>query len=500
MASRSGIRVAAAAVLGLISALVLAGCPPTPPASDENPFEGFSWAKRAGGAGSDRGYGLSALPTGSSAVTGYYSGAATFGPGEADEVSWSSAGQRDVFVALHNANGTLAFAVAAGGAGDDVGYDVSLLADGTFVVTGSYGSPLAVFGPQAADKLPLAGATDIFVARYNANGSLAYAKRAGGTQADEGLGVATLSDGTAFVTGYFMDQAGFGVGEANETSLIANGQDREADIFVARYAPNGLLEWAVRDGGTAVDIGYAIDVLAGGATVVTGLAHADPPIPSFVKADDDLFKALGRSVYVARVRSDGLFEWRQEAPGAGAGYGICALGDGTCLVVGAFYGQVIFGQGERNQTTLVSAGSRDMFIAKYAANGDLLWARRAGGASGDTVARSVRAYANGSFVVAGSFQSKATFGLGESRSATLVSRGEDDAFLAMYDANGRVQWATRMGGTLSDIGFGVAALDGGESLVAGRFRGTATFGIRSDNRTSLTSAGACDVFLARFPD
>ena len=72
-------------------------------------------------------------------------------------------------------------------------------------------------------------------------GYLSWAKRAGGSEYDEGCGIAVLADGSAFVTGYFYGTATFGPGEPNQTTLVSPGV---GDVLVARYSPDGTLAWA----------------------------------------------------------------------------------------------------------------------------------------------------------------------------------------------------------------------------------------------------------------
>ncbi len=48
-------------------------------------------------------------------------------------------------------------------------------------------------------------------------------------------------------------------------------------------------------------------------------------------------------------------------------------------MTGFFAGTATFGPGEANETMLMSAGSDDVFVAKYDSTGALVWAKRAGG-------------------------------------------------------------------------------------------------------------------------
>ena len=74
---------------------------------------------------------------------------------------------------------------------------------------------------------------DIFVAKYNGNGTLVWAKQAGSTSTDQGFGIAVDGLGNSYVTGSFSDTATFGSGEPNQTQLTSAGVH---DIFVAKFA------------------------------------------------------------------------------------------------------------------------------------------------------------------------------------------------------------------------------------------------------------------------
>ncbi len=262
--------------------------------------------------------------------------------------------------------------------------------------------------------------------------NLLWAKRAGsgGIFTDQGNGVAVDSSGNSYVTGFFMNSATFAPGEANETTLNAVGSE---DMFVAKYSSNGALLWVKQAGGTLVQ-----------------------------------------------------------------GLGIAVDNSGNCYVTGLYFlGSATFGQGETNQTTLSPLGSQDFFVAKYDSNGALVWAKAAGGMSGDE-GFAIAVDSSGNSYVTGFFVFLATFGQGEANETTLTSAGSADIFVAKYGSNGTLLWAKRAGGTVTDQGSGIGVDSSGNSYVTGVFEGTATFGPGEANQTMLTSTGNSDVFIAKY--
>jgi hypothetical protein len=74
----------------------------------------------------------------------------------------------------------------------------------------------------------------------------------------------------------------------------------------------------------------------------------------------------------------------------------------------------------------------------------------------------------------------------------LTSAGSGDAFVAHIDPVGVWTWAAGAGGTDYEDALGLSALPDGGAIVTGEFETTATFGT-----TTLTSSGFGDVFVAR---
>jgi hypothetical protein len=162
--------------------------------------------------------------------------------------------------------------------------------------------------------------------------------------------------------------------------------------------------------------------------------------------------------------------------------GVAVDDSGDIVVAGSFWSVAQFGT-----VQLTSAGITDIFVAKYTATGDLVWAVRAGGSGSESVF-GVAVDGDGGILVTGYFQGTTTIG-----TTTFVSQGVQDLFVAKFDTSGNSLWARAAGGPEWDYAYGIAIDGTGNTYITGTFAGTAQFGA-----STLTSAGQNDVFVAKY--
>jgi hypothetical protein len=178
-------------------------------------------------------------PDGGSTVHGFFSGSATFGQGEPGVATITSSGESDIYTARYSSEGNLLWVKRAGGTGADIGVDIAKNSDNSVIVTG-YFSGASLFGQGESNQTSLVskGLEDIYMAKYNANGTLAWARRAGGTGSDSGRAVDVSIDGSILFSGYFQSLSDFGQGGLNIQELTSIGN---IDSFIAKYNENGTL-------------------------------------------------------------------------------------------------------------------------------------------------------------------------------------------------------------------------------------------------------------------
>lgn len=127
------------------------------------------------------------------------------------------------------------------------------------------------------------------------------------------------------------------------------------------------------------------------------------------------------------------WQWVQAGASAGAsgGRSVVVAASGNVFVTGYFTRSLTLG------TTTLTTDSTDAFVAKYAANGQVLWAQKLG-SSRQGVGYQVVADAADNCYVAGVFRGTALVG-----ATTLTSQSDGDEFLVKYSAQGTPQWAQR---------------------------------------------------------
>ena len=461
------------------------------------------WADSMGGLGIDQGASLALDGSGNVLLTGYFTGKADFNP------NWSLAPwaiayltstnlySSDIFLAKYDALGNYVWAKRIGGSNHDQGASLALDSSGNVVLTGNFGGTVDFDPGTGTVNLTSAGDTDIFLAKYDASGNYLWAKRMGGTSTDKGYLLSLDGSDNVLVTGYFNSTADFDPG-ADTVNLTSAGGN---DIFLAKYDALGNYVWAKSMGGTGIDVGASLALDGTGNVMLTGsfsvTADFDPGVGTTNRSTGfnaiNGFVAAYTSATGEYVNSGVL----SSTPATSVeSKGITRDGSGNVYVTGNFYGMVDFdpGAGTANLFS-VRAGYSDIFLAKYDASGNYLWAISVGGTNTDQ-GTSLALDGSGNVVVTGIFNGTADFDPSASI-ANLTSAGGYDIFLAKYDASGNYLWAKSMGGSVADVGTSLTLDGSGNVFVTGYFGGTADFD-PSASTANLTNAGIQDIFIAKY--
>ncbi len=160
-------------------------------------------------------------------------------------------------------------------------------------------------------------------------------------------------------------------------------------------------------------------------------------------------------VLVMCYDADGELLWQRSLGGPGRDYGeaVCATQGGGCVVAGF--------------TTSAGSGSEDVLLARYAADGSVLWVKTYGG-QGSDMALGVCATQDGGFVFCGF--------------TTSEGAGGSDSWVVKVDGDGAMVWSATLGTNRYERAYAVEELETGElALIA----------------SATTSTGAYDSQLVR---
>jgi hypothetical protein len=407
---------------------------------------GSLWSRALGSPGGDTAYRAANAPDGTVVVAGYLSGPADVGCGP-----MPASTRGEYFIArLHPATGQCLWSRHFGATG--YAYIEGLAVDDTnaIYVTGGFTGSLA----SAAS----AGGEDIFVAKHDAGGGVAWTRTFGGASDEFGAAIAVRGQHVA-IAGAFSG------------TIHVGGGPLSGSAYVASYTLGGAHEWSRTLGGAVNPKALVIDTL--GRVTVAGsfTGTINPGTGSLTSAGsaDILLATFDMSGWPLRARRFG-------GAGGDSAFSIVRAANDDFVLAGVVGSGADLGQGPIVVTT--SAAS---YVARIASDFTPIWSR-----AFDTYshASGVAIDATGEIALVGSFAG--TWMLG---TTPLLARGTDDAFLLRLGPSGETRWARS---------FGVAGWSGftGITATSGGWLGTGAFYDRIDlGGGPHPTAGEADGFL-----
>ncbi|HTB31831.1 MAG TPA: SBBP repeat-containing protein [Bacteroidia bacterium] len=301
---------------------------------------------------------------------------------------------------------------------------------------------------------------------------------------DLGSSVATDRNGNAYFTGQYSNSITLG-----RFTL----QDSSDEAYIAKCDPTGKILWLVQPAGNSTSGSYGLSIATDSMSnvYVTGLFWDTVSFGSYTVTEPQ--GTLG--IYLAKFDSNGNILWIKQAlipsGGRGQGNGVATDAKGDIYITGFIIDSASFGTHYLNSP----GGVSDIFIAKYNANGNVLWAKQSTfkSTSASDQAYSISTDEKGNAYIAGIFQDTIIFGMDTLTEPPSV---DETPFIVKFDTSGNVLWA-RQGLTSSSAfdsyAFGVATDRTGSVCLTGYFQDTITFGTHS-----LYSGSNYQAFLTKY--
>ncbi|UOG74736.1 T9SS type A sorting domain-containing protein [Hymenobacter tibetensis] len=402
---------------------------------------------------------------GNTYVIGGFLGTAQFGSSTFTSPANSSEG--DGFLAKLDAQGAVLWARQIAGIRSEHINGVAVDAAGTVTIAGTL-QHAAVFDATTTLQGASIISNDLFVARYDANGTVLWARSYGGPLDNEdtmtGSGVAVDAAGNSYVAGGLRGTATVG------TTTLSSTASREVPVLL-KLAANGDVAW-VRQGQLTTN--PSTSQYGGGSTAVAVDAAGNAVLCGNFDGSLNLqgttlqASSTQGQIFVAHFDAAGNLQWARQSTGStkATPHAVSLDAAGNTYMAGEYEGTTAFGS-----LALAASGQGTGYLVKFDPNGSTQWARTIGGSQYAT-AKSLAVTPAGDAYITGQFEGSTLLDVG----TTLTSQGGSDIFITCYSTQGDLRWAQQAGGTNPDTGSGVGVDVIGQVYVTGTSIGQATFG------------------------
>ena len=329
--------------------------------------------------------------------------------------------------------------------------------------------------------------------------SYQWVKNFGGSTTSDlttGKCIKTDASGNVYTVGYFNGTNDFDPGVGTFT-LSSFGSE---DIFISKTDALGNFLWAKRVGGSGVDEPYELKFDASGNLYIVGYFEGSVDFnPS--SGVFNMSSAGGTDGYILKLDATGAFVWAKKIGGVSDDY-IVAIdidASGNFYITGSFVNTVDLnpGTGVANFTSITS-GNCDVFVSKYDATGNYIWAKTIVGASVETPS-DIKVDALGNIYSIGTYYNNIDLDPSTAVVGFTTTAFATESYISKLDGSGNYVWGERL---ISSTEIRANALDidnTGNVYIVGEFSGTGDFNPGSGiyNLTSVSNDGSTDIFVLK---
>jgi hypothetical protein len=295
------------------------------------------------------------------------------------------------------------------------------------------------------------GSGDNFLMKFDRGGTHLWTRQWGTTGNEWAQGVAVDAAGAVFVCG------------STNGSLDGQTGAGQYDNYLSKFQPDGTHLWTRQWGNTGNQYAFHVALDAAGNAYVTGYTEGGL---------DGQTSAGSEDIFLTKFGPDGTRLWTRQ-------WGTSVNDNGTAVVADAGGVAYVTGTVTAALPGLSHAGSYDVFLTRYEADGTWAWSRQMGTGGGD-FAKDIGLDPAGNVILTGH-----TEGAIDGQS----SAGSVDAFFTKYSPSGVRQLTRQWGNGNADYTYGIAADAAGNVFVCG------------ETQASLDGQpfqGMSDIFLTKF--
>ena len=246
----------------------------------------------------------------------------------------------------------------------------------------------------------------------------------GSTSNDEGKDIVVGPDGSIYVIGDF-----FGTFIIQDTTLISEGS---TDVFIAKFDADSNLIWIHSINGTKKDVGVAIDIDVDGNTYILSEINSN----QITIADSILTTSSNQDILLAKFNTEGEIQWAKHEGNGNFLFGKDLVVDqiNDIIITGDFAGDLDLSGIEID----VNRQTKDIYLAKYSSNGDIVWAQRQGNFSNFEFSKTLEVDLKNSILLGLEFNDSTNIG-GQEYVSKII--GKPDIVVAKFNSSGTFIWA-----------------------------------------------------------
>ncbi len=265
----------------------------------------------------------------------------------------------DAYLVKYSSNGNAIWAKQSLGYSETEGNSLAVDKMNNSYITGTF-YDTTLFGPYILPGL----STNVFIAKYDSNGSLLWAHSGENTPEAWGNSVAVDDSGNTFITGWFLDSVSFGIFTLKSNII---------QMFLVKYNPSGGVVWAKQTTKATSNGG------AEGNTVIAdhnGNIYIAGNFGDTVIFSGDTLYNPEQDIFLTKYDRNGNVKWVKKGRSPKGNslatpYCLAYGGDNDIYLTGYFQDTLLIGSNK-----LIAYPYTEAFVAKFDTDGQNIWAKQ----------------------------------------------------------------------------------------------------------------------------
>lgn len=396
-------------------------------------------------------------------------------------------GSTDAFIAKFNSEGTQIWGTFLGGTDYDSGKGITCDNLDQIFVTGKTSSSSGI-ATAGAHQITYSGANDIFIEKFNYDGTRVWGTYYGGADNDDAHSIVNDASGNIYIADESKSLTYITTSGVHQS---INGGD--FDAFVTKFNTDGVQQWGTYLGGNSEDFGNSIALDASNNVYLCRYTFSENNIATSGAHQTE--KTGIHDAFLVKFNNNGTRLWGTYYGGTNEDWGNAV----KISSLGSVYIAGKTGSSSSISTTGIHqeniAGNYDVFLAKFNSSGVRQWGTYYGGLLYDNLS-SLDIYGSTSIYIAGTTYS--TTGISTVNAYQTEINGTSlEGFVTKFNQNGILQWGTYYGGSNDDNITAIECFGSSNIFAVGSTSSTSDIALPSTHQPTY-GGGITDGFIAKF--